>query len=193
MASTQGNHQILTNFLRFERELGIESLCLSLRETLADTDHVFTTTGGHREWRRGEHSREAGNRTDPILGHREARALERERDRRGEHIHNTDAADTTNASGAAHTTGASTPSTSSRAQSAHDSRARAKSKAARRSPPDVKIVCIMRLPKPEVGRLVRMYPEELNVDRNGDARTRFRRLHGAEVCVEISGFEGAQG
>lgn len=86
-----------------------------------------------------------------------------------------------------------TPSSSSQGQSAPGSRAKERSKIRRRSPPDVKIVCIMRLPKPEVSRLVRMYPEELNVDRNGDARTRFRRLHGAEVCVEISGYEGAQG
>ncbi|KAF2624966.1 hypothetical protein BU25DRAFT_347074 [Macroventuria anomochaeta] len=63
----------------------------------------------------------------------------------------------------------------------------------KREVPDVKIVCIMRVPKPEVSRLVRMYPEELTVDRNGDARTRFRRLHGADICVEISGFEGVQG
>ncbi|KAF2011131.1 hypothetical protein BU24DRAFT_427341 [Aaosphaeria arxii CBS 175.79] len=54
---------------------------------------------------------------------------------------------------------------------------------------DVKIVCIMRLPKPEVGRLCRLYPEELSVDRNGDARTRFRKLHGVEVSLEISGFD----
>lgn len=54
---------------------------------------------------------------------------------------------------------------------------------------DVKIVCIMRLPKPEVIRLVRLYPDELAVDRNGDARTRFRKLHGVEVSLEISGYE----
>lgn len=54
---------------------------------------------------------------------------------------------------------------------------------------DVKIVCIMRLPKPEVSRLVRLYPEELSVDRTGDARTRFRRLHGVEVSLEVSGYD----
>ena len=54
---------------------------------------------------------------------------------------------------------------------------------------EVKIICIMRLPKPEVIRLVRLYPEELAVDRGGDARTRFRRLHGVEVSLEISGYD----
>ncbi|KAF2120157.1 hypothetical protein BDV96DRAFT_610219 [Lophiotrema nucula] len=54
---------------------------------------------------------------------------------------------------------------------------------------EVKIVCIMRLPSPEVHRLTRLYPDELAVDRNGDARTRFRKLHGVEVSLEISGYE----
>ncbi|OSS48849.1 hypothetical protein B5807_06750 [Epicoccum nigrum] len=199
-ASTQGNHHILTNFLRFERELGIESLCLSLRETLADADRVFAThtagAGGHREWRRGEREREAGGRAEPGLGHREARAAERARDRRGERVDDAGAGEAADATGAAAGAGrdrAGTPSSSSQGQSALDSRAKERTKPGRRSPPDVKIVCIMRLPKPEVSRLVRMYPDELNVDRNGDARTRFRRLHGAEVCVEISGFEGVVG
>jgi hypothetical protein len=34
-----------------------------------------------------------------------------------------------------------------------------------------------------------MYPEELERDRHGDARTRFRKLYGAEVSLEISGYE----
>lgn len=192
-ASIQGNHQILTNFLRFERELGIESLCLSLRETLADADYIFTTSGGHREWRRGEREREASGRAVLELGHREARAAERERDRRGERVDDAGAAEAADTAASAGRERGGTPSSSSQGQSAPGSRAKERSKIRRRSPPDVKIVCIMRLPKPEVSRLVRMYPEELNVDRNGDARTRFRRLHGAEVCVEISGYEGAQG
>ncbi|KAF2874041.1 hypothetical protein BDV95DRAFT_565287 [Massariosphaeria phaeospora] len=54
---------------------------------------------------------------------------------------------------------------------------------------DTKIVCIMRQPRPEVQRLVQRYPDELVVDRNGDARSRFRRLHGIEVSFEVSGFE----
>ncbi|KAH6644646.1 hypothetical protein C7974DRAFT_349609 [Boeremia exigua] len=129
----QPNHHILATFLRFERELGIESLCLSLRETLQDAPAHHTPThpaaaGGHRERRREDREREHERDSKP-----------------------------------------------------------------RREPPDVKIVCIMRIPKHEVSRLVRMYPDELSVDRNGDARTRFRRLHGAEICVEISGFDGVQG
>ena len=50
----------------------------------------------------------------------------------------------------------------------------------------------MRVPKHEVSRLVRLHPEELSVDRNGDARTRFRRLHGVDICVEVSGVDGVQ-
>jgi hypothetical protein len=59
----------------------------------------------------------------------------------------------------------------------------------RPSEADVKIVCIMRLPQPEVIRLCRLYPDELTIDRTGDARTRFRKLHGVEVSLEISGFD----
>ncbi|KAF2998009.1 hypothetical protein E8E13_007387 [Curvularia kusanoi] len=168
VSTAQGgnNHHILTTFLRFERELGIESLCLSLRETLADQhgqDYVgaqHAGMGGHREWRR----------------RLERTAVEREGEGGGEEG----------------VSGAAGSGASGRDRGAAQ-QAREAQQQERRSPPDVKIVCIMRLPKPEVSRLVRMYPEELSVDRNGDARTRFRRLHGAEVCVEISGFEGVQG
>jgi hypothetical protein len=59
----------------------------------------------------------------------------------------------------------------------------------RRKDTEVKIVCIMRIPKREVDRFCRMYPEELERDRHGDARTRFRKLYGAEVSLEISGYE----
>lgn len=164
-AMPQVNHNILATFLRHERELGIESLCLSLRETLHDPDTHYTpatpaSMGGHRE--RRAQDREMASRNE--LGHRENRVRERSRDRRVE---------------SARVTG----------QKEQDARGERKRKEA----PDVKIVCIMRVPKPEVSRLVRLYPEELSVDRNGDARTRFRRLHGADICVEISGFEGVQG
>ncbi|KAF2641984.1 hypothetical protein P280DRAFT_548588 [Massarina eburnea CBS 473.64] len=54
---------------------------------------------------------------------------------------------------------------------------------------DVKVVCIVKLPKLEVQRLLRVYPEELSVDRNGDVRTRFRKVHGVEVSLEVSGYE----
>jgi hypothetical protein len=59
----------------------------------------------------------------------------------------------------------------------------------RRKDTEVKIVCIMRIPRREVERLCRLYPEELERDRHGDARTKFRKLHGAEVSLEISGYE----
>lgn len=59
----------------------------------------------------------------------------------------------------------------------------------RRKETEVKIVCIMRIPKREVDRLYRIYPEELERDRHGDARTRFRKLHGVEVSLEISGYD----
>lgn len=151
----QGNHQILATFLRFERELGIESLCLSLRETLQDplspTHHAPShpsSLGGHRERRRHLAPQEPSHDHDH----------DHDRHRHLREPHPAPAPAVVN-----------------------------------KETPDVKIVCIMRVPKPEVSRLVRMYPEELSVDRNGDARTRFRRLHGAEICVEISGVEGMVG
>ena len=156
---------MLNTFLRFERELGIESLCLSLRETLQDHDYRVEVRqpanvvgadarGGHRERRRED--REIAARGE--LGHREERKQERDWDRRTE-----------------------------RDRDEHGVSKK------RREVPDVKIVCVVRVPKPEVSRLVRMYPEELSVDRNGDARTRYRKLHGVDICVEINGLEGTQG
>lgn len=59
----------------------------------------------------------------------------------------------------------------------------------RRKDTEVKIVCIMRIPRREVERLCRLYPEELSKDKYGDARTRFRKLHGVEVSLEVSGYE----
>ncbi|OAG03859.1 uncharacterized protein CC84DRAFT_1096124 [Paraphaeosphaeria sporulosa] len=54
---------------------------------------------------------------------------------------------------------------------------------------DVKIVCIVKLPRPELQRLVRVYAEELSLDKNGDARTKFRRVHGVDVSLEVSGYD----
>ncbi|UPX16434.1 uncharacterized protein EKO05_0006833 [Ascochyta rabiei] len=156
-AAAQGhpNLNVLTTFLRFERELGIESLCMSLRETLHDPSHRVVA-----------HQPTAPAGADARGGHRERRRQDREREQERDRRN---------------------------AQSEHGERDKSGDTDTPREIPDVKIVCIMRVPKPEVSRLVRMYPEELSVDRNGDARTRFRRLRGADVCVEISGFEGVQG
>jgi len=54
---------------------------------------------------------------------------------------------------------------------------------------DIKIVCIVKLPKLELQRLLRVYADELSADRNGDARTKFTRRHGVDVSLEISGYE----
>ncbi|KAJ4360152.1 uncharacterized protein N0V89_000712 [Didymosphaeria variabile] len=54
---------------------------------------------------------------------------------------------------------------------------------------DIKIVCIVKLPRPELQRLVRVYADELSLDKNGDARTRFRRVHGVDVSLEVSGYD----
>ncbi|CAI6336299.1 unnamed protein product [Periconia digitata] len=56
---------------------------------------------------------------------------------------------------------------------------------------DVKIVAIVKLPKADVTRLLETYPDELSADRNGDLRTRFRRVRGLDVCLEVSGVEPA--
>jgi hypothetical protein len=53
----------------------------------------------------------------------------------------------------------------------------------------VKIVCILRIPRREIERLVELYPNELSVDdKTRDARTRFRRLHGVDVSLELNGY-----
>ncbi|KAF2849182.1 hypothetical protein T440DRAFT_399656 [Plenodomus tracheiphilus IPT5] len=95
------SHPLYTSFLRFEREMGIEWLCLSLQDTLTSSSSTAT---------------------------------------------------------------------------------------AAESRPEVKIVCIMRIPRREVDRLARLYPEELSVDRHGDARTRFWKMRGLEVSLEFSGY-----
>lgn len=53
---------------------------------------------------------------------------------------------------------------------------------------EVKIVCILQIPRRELEQLVLGYPEELSVDpKTQDARTRFRELHGIEVSLELNG------
>ncbi|CAO2652386.1 Nn.00g006690.m01.CDS01 [Neocucurbitaria sp. VM-36] len=126
-------HTLYTTFLRFEREIGLESLCLSLQETLR------------------ERSTQASADDTPI------------------------------SASASNSPSPSSPSTySPNASSAPSTTTPA---------PEVKIVCIMRIPRREVERLVRLYPGELSVDeRSGDARTKFRKLHGVEVCLELNGY-----
>lgn len=108
-------HTLYTTFLRFEREIGLESLCLSLQDTLRERNSASNSSKSPTP--------------SPFSNH----------------------------------------------------------------PPDVKIVCIMRIPRREVERLIRLYPEELSVDRAGDARTKFRKLHGVEVCLEISPYPNPEG
>lgn len=110
---------ILTNFMRFERELGVDSLCLGLGEALHDPPSPAGDAPTH----------------DP----------------------------------ATHT-----------------------APPHRRPVPEVKIICILRASKPEIARLLRLYPDELSAYRGG-ARTPFGRVHGADVCLEVDVFDGVQG
>lgn len=54
---------------------------------------------------------------------------------------------------------------------------------------EVKVVCIQRLRRNDVRRLVRNYPDELVLDKQGDARTRFKRVWGVEVSLELSAID----
>ncbi|KAL6156986.1 hypothetical protein ACJBU6_04563 [Exserohilum turcicum] len=54
---------------------------------------------------------------------------------------------------------------------------------------EARIICILRIPRPDLERLVALYPDELSVDaRTQDARTRFRKLHGLDVSLELNGY-----
>lgn len=54
--------------------------------------------------------------------------------------------------------------------------------------PEVKIVCIVHIPRRIMERVVALHPDELVVDaKTQDARTRFRKLHGIEVSLELNG------
>jgi hypothetical protein len=59
----------------------------------------------------------------------------------------------------------------------------------RRKETQVKIVCTIRIPRREVERMYRLYPEDLEMDSQGTTRTRPRKLHNAEVSLEIGGYE----
>ena len=61
----------------------------------------------------------------------------------------------------------------------------------RRADVQVKIVCIVKLPRLEVQRLASRYHDELTLDRNGDARTKFWKVHDCAVSLEMSGYDTA--
>lgn len=52
----------------------------------------------------------------------------------------------------------------------------------------VRVVCVLRLPKTELLLLCDAYPKELTMGPEGNARTRFRKLLGLEVGLELTGF-----
>ncbi|OAL56312.1 hypothetical protein IQ07DRAFT_497009 [Pyrenochaeta sp. DS3sAY3a] len=56
--------------------------------------------------------------------------------------------------------------------------------------PAVKIVCIFRASKPQMERLVSMNRWELSVDEQGDVRSRFKKMHGVDVCLELTAMDG---
>lgn len=118
----QDAHALFSTFLRFERELGIESLCLNLRDALYSQPHTSLNF------------------------------------------------DSSSSSKSSSLAGSPPASSSSNPR------------------PEVKIVCIIHIPRRILERLVAVHPDELSVDvRTQDARTRFRRLHGIEVSLELNG------
>ena len=56
--------------------------------------------------------------------------------------------------------------------------------------PEIKILCMFRIPRRELERLIATYPNELQVEkRTMDARTKFRKLHGGvDVSLELTGY-----
>lgn len=54
---------------------------------------------------------------------------------------------------------------------------------------EVKVVCIQRLLRQDVRTLAHNYPDELILDPQGDARTRFKRVSGVEVSLELSAMD----
>jgi len=56
-------------------------------------------------------------------------------------------------------------------------------------PPEIKILCMFRIPRRELERLIATYPHELLVEKKTmDAKTRFRKLHGVDVSLELTGY-----
>lgn len=119
--------------LSIERDLGLESLCLSLREALRE---------------RGEPSA-TGSATASGSGSASANA--------------------------------SASASASASTSANDTLP---------PMPAVKIVCIFRASKPQIERLVSMNRWELSVDEQGDVRSRFKKMHGVDVCLELTAMDG---
>lgn len=116
------SHTLFSTFLRFERELGIESLCLNLRDALYSGPSTLMNFDSSSS---SDASSVAGS--PPVAPSNEPR-------------------------------------------------------------PEVKIVCIVHIPRRIMERVVALHPDELVVDpKTQDARTRFRKLHGIEVSLELNG------
>jgi len=54
---------------------------------------------------------------------------------------------------------------------------------------EVKIVAIQRLMREDVRTLARTYPDDLILDKQGDARTRFKRVRGVEISLELNAVD----
>jgi hypothetical protein len=112
-------HTLFSSFLRYEREMGVESLCLNLRDAFpssSPSSNSHSTSSSH-----SERTSSTPSKNKPIA--------------------------------------------------------------------EVKLVCILRIPRREIESLVELYPNELGVDdKTRDARTRFRRLHGVDVSLELNGY-----
>ncbi|RMZ70850.1 cytochrome p450 3a10 [Pyrenophora seminiperda CCB06] len=122
-ATAQDSHHLYNSFLRFEREIGVESLCLNLRDVLY-----------------------------PVV------------------------ADSNSGRNKATSSTFLPASNSSNASS-------------NKLPTEIKIICMFRIPRRELERLIETYPEELKVDKSTmDARTKFRKLHGVDVSLELMGY-----
>jgi hypothetical protein len=129
MVSPQANgtdqedpHTLFSTFLRFERELGIESLCLNLQDALFSSSSTSMNFDSS-----------SSSKSSSVAGSPPASYSDEPR-------------------------------------------------------PEVKIVCIIHIPRRIMERLIALHPGELTVDaKTQDARTRFRKLHGMEISLELNG------
>ncbi|EFQ94083.1 hypothetical protein PTT_08348 [Pyrenophora teres f. teres 0-1] len=116
-------HHLYNSFLRFEREIGVESLCLNLRDVLYPGVPDPSSNYG-----RGKVS-----------------------------------------------------STSSKSTSGSSNN--------NKLPTEIKIMAMFRIPRRELERLIATYPDELKVEKSTmDARTKFRKMHGVDVSLELTGY-----